>query len=147
MSEGKKTKIVKIIAIVVSVVLVVMLGVSAFWIYSLTRPAQGETAAKEQVGPIYETEEFTVNLSASVSRYIKARFALELNNAKVKDELGEKMPLLQDTIIMVLSGQTLDVLSTVEGKEQLKITLIKAINSFLEKGQVTKIYYKTFIFS
>ena len=145
MSERKK--IGKIIAIAVAAVLVIMLVASAVWIFILSRPAEADTEQNAKVGPIYETEEFTVNLSESLNHYIKARFALEMENEKVHEELQEKLHLLQDTIIMVLSGQKLEIMSTVQGKESLKSILIKEINRFLDKGKVIKIYYKTFIFS
>lgn len=145
MSERKK--IGKIIAIAVAAILVIMLIGSALWIFMLSRPAQSDTEQRVKVGPIYETEEFTVNLSESLNHYIKAKFALEMENEKVHKELQEKLHLLQDTIIMVLSGQSLETMSTVPGKESLKNILIKEINGFLDNGKVIKIYYKTFIFS
>lgn len=145
MSEGKKTG--KIIAAIVAVILVVILGVTVLWIFKLSGPAPEGTPEQKQVGPIYETEEFTVNLSGSVNHYVKARFALETDHKKTLEELEEKLPLLQDAIIMVLSGQTFEILGTVQGKEDLKDVLIEALNSFLDNGTVTKVYYKTFIIS
>ncbi len=137
----------KILIAVLSLILIIVLivaGIMVFRVYS----ANGSSGEKEiEVGPIYETEEFTVNLSASLSHFIKAKFAIELNNEKAQIELEEKLPLLQDTVIMVLSGQSLEMLLSNEGKELLKKELTETINKFLNKGQVTKIYFKTFIFS
>lgn len=142
MTEEKKNK--KIFTILI-VVLLILLGGAAFWIFRLSTNPTPE--AVDKFGPVYETEEFTVNLSESVKHFAKAKFALELSEEKVAEELEEKLPILQDTIIMVLSKQSLETLSTVEGKEALKTSLIKEINEFLNGGHVTKIYYKTFIFS
>ncbi len=64
-----------------------------------------------------ETEEITVNVSQATSRYIKAKFALEVTDEKTVLELGEKKALVNDKIIMVLSTQSLEQLSTVDGKE------------------------------
>lgn len=137
----------KTMIIVLIVVIVLLVGISTFFIAQFTFSHDETDSGKPKVGPIMETEEFTVNLSASMSHFVKAKFAIELSNSKVQAELEEKMPLVKDTIIMVLSGQSLENLGTVEGKEKLKDTLIKALNNFLEKGQVTNIYYLNIIFS
>lgn len=123
----------------------VVIGIGAFVLFQFL--ANNDRAEETVLGPVFETQEFTVNVSSSTSRYIKAKFALELSAEKVRDELQKKLPMLEDTIIMVLSKQTLEVLSKVEGKEALKESLLKEINAFLDKGQVTKIYFKNLIFS
>lgn len=134
----------KLLILTVVVVLVVLLGISAYWVITLQADASEKTGLK--AGPIYETEEFTVNMSNTLNHFIKARFALELSDNKALKELEEKMPMMRDKIIMVLSGQSLDTLSTLEGKEDLKRFLIKAINEILETGQVKEIYYQNIIF-
>lgn len=135
----------KPLLLILTIVLLIGVTVSAVWIYSIVM--SGDKDQTEEFGPVFETEEFTVNLSESLNHYIKARFALELDNKKALEELEEKLPILQDSVIMVLSRQHMDSLSTMEGKEMLKESLIKAINSFLHKGQVTKVYFKNIIFS
>lgn len=142
MTEDKKSSNTINILIVI---LVILLAGAGFWIYRITMNPPQETAKK--FGPIYETEEFTVNSSESIKHFVKAKFALELSDEKVAEELDKKLPMLQDTIIMVLSRQSLETLGTVEGKEMLKKSLIDSINKFIDKGSVNKIYFKTFIFS
>ncbi|MCR4440965.1 MAG: flagellar basal body-associated FliL family protein [Peptococcaceae bacterium] len=138
-------RIIKVLGLTVLVVLIALLGVSGVLLYSVK--AKSADTPRIEVGPIYETEEFTVNLSESINHYIKAKFAIELSDKKAKEELEEKLPLLQDTVIMILSGQTLDKLGTVEGKEELKKLLLESINGFLYKGKVNKIYFKNIVFS
>jgi len=123
------------------VVLLVVMFSSGFFIYKLVlaNPTNTEKQLTE-VGPMYETEEFLVNLSGSVNHYIKAKFALELSDKKVIDEFGEKIPLLKDTVIMVLSNKTADDLNA-QGKEDLKLELIEEINKFLDQGKVLKVHY------
>lgn len=137
----------KILLILIPLVLILVLAGGGLIVYFQVLAHESPDPAVEKVGPIYETEEFTVNTAQSANRYIKAQFALELTNEKVRKELDDKLPLLQDRVIMVLSAQRMDELSTSEGKEALKKSLIEAINKFLEKGQVTKIYFKNIIFS
>ncbi|MDD2211470.1 MAG: flagellar basal body-associated FliL family protein [Clostridia bacterium] len=141
--DNKKDFNKKPLVVLLFVLFLVMLG-SGFFIYQLVlAKSLGSEKALTKIGPIYETEEFVVNMSGSVNRYIKAQFALELSNKKVKKELEEKMPLLLDTVIMILSDQTVEVLKP-QGKEILKNNLIEAINKFLDKGKIEKIYYLIF---
>ncbi|QNB45761.1 hypothetical protein BR63_05205 [Thermanaerosceptrum fracticalcis] len=144
-----KEGLAKNIRLILLAVVILLLGVFVFWIVNLSQPTKGQETEnkKVQLGPMFETESFTVNLSESTKRYIKAQFALELSNSKVKSELEEKLPLLQDAIITVLAKQSLEVLSTPEGKEKLKESVMEAVNSFLEKGKVQKVYFKSFLFS
>jgi len=137
----------KIIYAAIALFLLIILAFAGLLIFRAYAANNPGTEARTEVGPIYETEEFTVNLSASMNHFIKAKFAVELSNKKASAELEEKLPLLQDSIITVLSKQSLDSLLSSEGKEKLKKELSEAINAFLQKGQVTKIYFKTFIFS
>jgi flagellar basal body-associated protein FliL len=74
------------------------------------------------------------------------QLAMELSNNNVLKELNSKLPLLEDAVIMVLSEQSAEVL-TIEGKEKLKSKIINTVNSFLQKGTVNNIYFKTLLFS
>lgn len=144
-----KEGLAKNVRLILLAVVILLLGAFVFWIVNLSQPTNGQEAERKnaQLGPMFETESFTVNLSDSAKRYIKAQFALELSNTKVKTELEEKLPLLQDAIITVLAKQSWESLSTAEGKEKLKESLSEAINSFLEKGKVQKVYFKSFLLS
>ena len=137
----------KILLGVLCLVIIGVLVVSGFVVYRVYSANSNPDATKIEVGPIYETEEFTVNLSASLNHFIRAKFAIEVSDEKTKSELEEKLPLLQDTVIMVLSGQSVEILLSNDGKETLKKELTDTINKFLDKGQVRKIYFKSFIFS
>lgn len=134
----------KTLIILLIVVIVVLIGASAFWVVSMK--ADNTEKQKIEIGPVYETEEYTVNIANTLNHFIKAKFAIELSNEEALQEVETKLPIIQDTIIMVLSGQDLQTLSTVEGKEKLKETVLKSINDILEDGQANKIYYKNIIF-
>ena len=138
--ENKKGVNKSFIVVLLMVLFVVMFG-SGFFIYQYVLANSNKPVTK--VGPIYETEEFIVNMSGSVNRYIRVQFALELSNKKVQKELEEKMPLLRDSVIMILSDQSVEVLKP-QGKENLKNSLIEAINKFIDKGKVEKIHYLIF---
>ncbi len=141
--EGKN----KTLIIILAVLLVIIISVAAFMFFYFFSKNQSDNGKLEKVGPIFETEEFTVNLGQSTSRFIKVDFALEFTNTKVMKELEEKLPLIKDAVIFVLSQQSVEALGTVEGKEELKKQLIENINVFLEKGEVKRIYFNNFIFT
>lgn len=135
-------KINKKSLVVLLFILLIVMSISGFFIFKLL----SQETSNEKVGPIYETQEFTVNASQSVNHYIKMQLAMELSNNNVLKELNSKLPLLEDAVIMVLSEQSAEVL-TIEGKEKLKSKIINAVNSFLQKGTVNNIYFKTLLFS
>ncbi|MDX9872903.1 MAG: flagellar basal body-associated FliL family protein, partial [Clostridia bacterium] len=117
MSISFKSKLIIILLIVLILILVTVAFIFAM---NLSHGNPGEEEVK--LGPIYETQEFTVNVAKTLNHFIKAKFSIELSNEKVWEELQTKLPILEDTIIMVLSGQSLEALSNVEGKEELKET-------------------------
>lgn len=136
----------KLLTVLLVSILVILLLISAFWIYNFIMFGNGNEQVAKQ-GPIFETEEFTVNTLESTHHYVKAQFAFEMTNNKAKAELEKKEYILEDTVIMVLSGQSLDVMSTIEGKNELKTSLKKEINKFMDKGEIVTIYFKTMIFN
>ncbi len=142
----EKDKSRKLLTILLVSILVLLLLISAFWIYNFIMFGNGNEQAAKQ-GPIYETEEYTVNTLESTRHYVKAQFALETTDDKTKKELEKKKYILEDTVIMVLSSKPLEVMSTVEGKKELKQSLIKEINKCLDKGEVIKVYFKSLIFN
>lgn len=134
----------KILIIAAAVILITIASTAVFWI-SGTK-AENPKQQNLGVGPVFETEEFTVNIANTLNHFIKAKFAIELDSEKALQEVGKKLPIIQDAIIMVLSSQEMQNLSTVEGKEKLKESVLKAINDILEDGEANKIYYRNIIF-
>lgn len=134
----------KILIISAAVIFIALVSTSAFWIIGAS--AENSKQSSLEVGPVFETEEYTVNIANTLNHFIKAKFAIELNSEEALEEVAKKLPIIQDAIIMVLSGQELQNLNTVEGKEELKKTVLKAINDILEDGEAIKIYYRNIIF-
>lgn len=134
----------KIIIIILAAVLFIVLLTTAFLFAMSLGNDESEEEAK--LGPIHETQEFTVNVSNTLNHFIKAKFSVEMTNKEALEELESKIVIVDDIINMVLAGADLQVLSSVEGKEELKETLQLEINKVLKKGQVKQIYYKSIIF-
>lgn len=142
----------KFALIVVPIISILVLAGAALFVYTQVI-AKDDPGANQQkvvhVGKLYESEEleFTVNVYGSTKRFIKAKFAFEVSNEKAIDELNEILPVIKDQIISVLSMQELEELSTMEGKEDIKTSVSDAVNLYLKKGQITKVYFTDLIFS
>jgi len=100
-----------------------------------------------EIGPLYSSPEFTVNIANSNGRrFLMTQFSLEVDNKKVLKELDEKLPIFQDKVIIVLSAQTVEELNSIDGKENIKRLLIDNINNILTEGKIINIYYNKFVY-
>jgi flagellar FliL protein len=144
----------KLVIIVIALVVVLAAGGGAFFVFSQSMASS--TTATEPVmelnkaptlGPVYESEEYTINLADSTKKFVKIKVAVELTGERALEELLTKIPMFEDTLISTTSSKTSEILNTLEGKEDLKNNLISAINYFLDQGQVKNIFLKEFILS
>jgi flagellar FliL protein len=55
------------------------------------------------------------------------------------------MPQMRDAIILLISNKTFEELQDLQGKKQLKAELQSRINSILQTGKVTSIYFTNFV--
>lgn len=88
---------------------------------------------------------FIVNLAGGARTYLKVDMALELSDKKVEAEIESKLPMIKDTIVLVLSEQTPESVSDNKGKLRLKDELLKRVNSLLTSGKVLNIYFTSFV--
>lgn len=141
----QKSKIRPIYFIIMGFVLFISFT-SAFLLSKNIPDAKGDTDEGFKVGPIYSTSEFTVNLAeTNGKRYLKTQLSLEVNHKKVLKELDKKLPVLEDTVITVLSKQKISDLETLDGKENIKKELQENINKILVDGEVINIYFNHFV--
>jgi flagellar FliL protein len=89
---------------------------------------------------------FTVNLAdKGTDAYARVAITLELSNEKVKQEVDKRMPIIKDAIIDVISSKTSDFVRTPEGREALRLELIRRLNIILVEGGVRNIYFTEFV--
>lgn len=157
---GKKNLII----IIVAAVLVLAIGGGAAWFFLAKGdkkdaatdgdPAKMEKKAKVDengnplppIGPIVEVKEFVINImDKGETRFLKAAMSLELDNPKVAEELGLRLPQVRDTILLHIGSKTFDELSDLQGKLQLRAELIAKLNAFLEQGKIKNIYFTSFV--
>lgn len=117
-------------------------------------PAEGEHAASggshgevsTEVGIMFPLDLFTVNLlSESGRRYLKIEMNLELEGEELALELETKKPVLRDVIIRILSGKSLEEVSTIKGKETLKEEILTDLNQRVKDGKIKNVYFTDFV--
>lgn len=142
--------------IIAGVVLIVVMaatsfGVAMFAIKSVPKGdvAKGDGASKaksESIGTTFDAGEFITNLASEGGRsFIKVKIVLAFLDPKVQEELTNKTPEVQHTINSTLRQQTPEALSEPKGMEKLAGTLKKNINALLVKGNVTNVYFTSFV--
>lgn len=140
--------VVVLLLIVIIVAILLLLGGEETQ-ESITKRKQ--QAAKEvsaaKLGPVFaEMQQFIVNLAdSSGRRYLKTQMQLELSNKGVIEEVTNKLPLIRDVIIRILSSKTYESISTEAGKAKLKEELMGSINAKLIDGEVANIFFTKFV--
>ena len=143
----KKSKL-KLIIIGVVVLLV---GVGGYFGYSSYRKGKEEKAdanKTEKVSIICPLKSFVVNLldhKGVGKRYLKVTIQLEVEKEEHKLLIENHIPQLRDTILLLLSGQTLKEINTMEGKLELKQALLSRMKQILGDGIVRRIYFTEFV--
>ncbi len=158
--EGGGNKMIVIILIAIIVLLLAGGGAFFFMQQSAPPPAavEGETGAeggdateaaldKASLGESMELDPFIVNLTSTtgVDRYLKVVLVLVVSNEKVKEEVVNKTPQLKDSIITVLSSKSPDEVLTIQGKHDLKIELVKRINTVVTTGVARELFFTEFV--
>jgi flagellar FliL protein len=167
--EEKMSKNVLIIIIAVFVLLMGMMGGGFFLLWSQmsatvaqvqqqntdedAQEAEEEIVQEEAtIGPLYRLDTLIVNLADhGGKRYLRVTMELELKpgedieSEELVEEIEMRMPQLRDTILMILPTKQYADISTTPGKTALRDEVMAKLNSFLKKGQISKIYFTEFV--
>jgi len=108
---------------------------------------QKPQVSPEAVGVMYKLEPaFIVNLAdPELTMYARVSITLELSSPQVTMEVQKREPIIRDAVIEILTNKTSRDLRSPEGKEQLKLELLKRINTILVQGGVRNIYFTEFV--
>lgn len=107
------------------------------------KKAQDELLKKRIDFPL---ESFIVNLAdPGGRRYLSTKIVLEYSDKDLVAALEKKVPQIRDRVLMILPTKTYKDLKSVEGKNALKNTLIHDLNSVLQEGEITNIYFQEFV--
>jgi flagellar FliL protein len=145
--EPNKSKL----KLIVLASIVVILGAGGFfgWKWYSAKTAESATSQKaEDVTVIYPLKSFIVNLidkKGVGKRYLKVAIELEVAGEEQSLTVEKNIPQLRDTILLLLSNQSLKQINTLEGKLELKQALLSRMNRVLDEGVVRRIYFTEFV--
>lgn len=128
----KKGKLLMII--IIAVVVLGLLGAGVVFFLMKKGSSGGgdhkEHATEAAKPPVFHPlDTFTVNLAdKDRERFLQVNISLEVKDAKVAERVKAFNPAVRDRVLMLLSSQTADQVSTVEGKEKLGRQVASAIN-------------------
>lgn len=110
--------------------------------------AAKDEEGEEFIGKTIPMETFLVNLSGNRgNKLLKVNMDLELQGAKVAEEIDKRKPQIRDIIIILLSSKTYAQLSSPEGKEYLRDEIRDTVNSFLTTGKIKRVLFTEFLFN
>ncbi|MFN3598437.1 MAG: flagellar basal body-associated protein FliL [Aquificaceae bacterium] len=145
--EGKKGSSKKKLLIILPFLLLIAAGGGGyFFVFSKKDKKEESSPLPSQVGVMMDIGTFTVNLAdRDVDTYARVSITMEISDQKVRQEVEKRLPIIKDVIIDVLSSKTSSYVKTPEGRENLRLELIKRINTILIEGGVRNIYFTEFV--
>src|SRR5690606_26081737 len=96
----------------------------------------GSAGAPEGINYIPISPPLVVNYGGpGKARYIKAELSIRSENAADANTVTHHLPLIRDRLVSILSAQSDEVVSSVEGKEYLRTYALAEINTALLRVQ------------
>ena len=151
--ETEKKKILKIAIISGLALVIIIIIVAIFWVL-LPRFLKTSTEAKASKTDTnistsvstYALDDFIVNLfHPSEDRFLRIKIELGLEGQGTQKEIEKKLPKIRDSLLMLLSSKSVEEISTLQGKLILKNEIINRINSILNTGHISEVYFTEFI--
>jgi len=143
----KKSKL-KLIIIAVVVLLVGAGGIYGYSKFNKNKEEKAETKKAEKVSIVCPLNSFVVNLldkQGVGKRYLKVTMQIEVGKEEEKLLIENHKPQIRDTVLLLLSSQSLKEINTMEGKLELKQGLLSRMNQILGDGVVRRIYFTEFV--
>ena len=143
----KKSKL----KLVILGVVVLFIGAGGYFGYSKYQKGNAGKADVKKTAKVsitYPLKSFVVNLldkKGVGQRYLKVTINLEVGSEEDKLLIENHIPQLRDTILLLLSSQTLKEINTMEGKLELKQVLLSRMKQILGDGVVRRIYFTEFV--
>jgi len=134
--KGSKTKLIIIIAAVFALVI----GGVLFFLLSGGEDAPAESVVSESASTVSSAiylsldPAFVVDFNISgKQRYLQLDLTLKSRSSAQIDAVKVHMPLIRNSLVLLFSSQDFEELQLSEGKQQLKLAAINAINAILRQ--------------
>lgn len=132
-------------------VAVVALAAGGYFGYTLLSPGKGKAVVaggsagiEKKKAVLFSLDPFVVNLSEP-GRYLKVTMQFETDGEPRQELITEKVPILRDAIITLISSQPYEFASSVEGKTQLKDEILLRTNQIFGKEVFRNLYFTDFV--
>jgi len=148
--ENQAPKKSKLKLIIIAAV-VLFIGAGGFFGYSKFKKnteVKAETKKTAKTSIICPLKSFVVNLldkRGVGKRYLKVTLEAEVGEEEGKQLIDSHNPQIRDSILLLLSSQTLDEINTMEGKLALKQEILSRMKQILGEGVVQRIYFTEFV--
>jgi len=150
--QGKSNKTKKKSFLPVLLIMMLLAGSTAGAYVYFNEPAGAATettnagTARTVVTEKMDMSEVVVNLSGGGGHYLRVKITLEYpREKKLSDEIKKKKPQLMDVIITTLRSKTLEEVRPAGSVDNVKESLLNAINKNLDNGEVTGIYFTDYL--
>ena len=112
-----------------------------------------EEEEQEKAPPIYIGLEpaFVVNSAdqSGASRFMQVTIQVMTRDPEIEEAVNTHMPVIRNSIVLLLSSQSVESVSGVEGKEKLRAEVLDRIRAILEertgKPGVEEVYFTSFV--
>ena len=125
----------------VLIVAILCTATAAFVYFTTGAKNQAEVSPKDMKSVTLPS--ITVNLSDNGgSRYLRTTITLEYSSDKLKDELPLSMYKVKDGVLKVLRNTQASTLEDPQQIDALKQALLDEVNSRLQSGKITGLYFE-----
>jgi len=126
---------------IVLIVAMICISASAFVYFKVMQKDSAEVSIKDMKSVTLPS--MTVNLAdMGGSRYLRTTITLEYSSDKVKDELALSTYKVKDGILKVLRNTKASTLEDPQQTDALKQALLDEVNSRLQSGKITGLYFE-----
>ena len=143
----KKSKL-KLIIIAIAVLLIAVGGIFGYSKFNKGKEKKAEISKTDKASIVLPLNSFVVNLMDKQGvgkRYLKVTMGLEINKEEDKLLIENHNAQLRDTVLLLLSSQSLKEINTMEGKLELKQNLLSRMSQILGDAVVRRIYFTEFV--
>ncbi len=108
--------------------------------------AESKDGEKGAGGAVWPIENLVLNPAGSNgSRFLMVNATFELKDEAAKEAAKDKEAEARDIILALLGKKTLDQLSDIGQREQIKKEVLAAVAPIFPKGIVTKVFFPQFV--
>lgn len=101
---------------------------------------------KKKPGVFYEIKDIVVNpANTKGERYLLVSLGIELNDEKSLEIMKNNNPVIRDRIISILSRYNVSQLSSLNGREELKKSLLSTLNHIRNGNMVRNLFFTEYV--